>query len=149
LLPTLQRSYVVVEGVGTGDLRLGPGHYPATRLPGQHGTVAVAGHRTTYLAPFRSIDRLRPWQPVVLEMPFGRFTYSVERTRSGVFVGPVESTSGSTRLISPAPHTTTTASEKARNDHSSPRRARGSEPMATRARRYREDPVEFEDRARG
>jgi sortase A len=43
--------------------------------------VAIAGHRTTYRAPFRTIDKLRPGAPVVLEMPYGRFTYRVEETR--------------------------------------------------------------------
>ena len=59
----------MVEGVGTSPLRKGPGHYPDTPLPGEPGTVAVAGHRTTYLAPFRSVDRLRRGQPIVVEMP--------------------------------------------------------------------------------
>jgi sortase A len=50
-------------------------------MPGQGGTVAIAGHRTTYLAPFRTIDKLRPGQPIVLDMPYARLTYTVERTQ--------------------------------------------------------------------
>ena len=80
-LPTLGREYVMVEGTDPATLRKGPGRYPQTRLPGQHGTVAVAGHRTTYLAPFRTIDNLARGEPVVLTMPYGRFTYRVERSR--------------------------------------------------------------------
>ncbi len=80
-MPTLRRSFVMVQGVGTSALRKGPGHYSDTPLPGQRGTVAVAGHRTTYLAPFRTIDRLRRGQPLVLEMPYGRFVYRVEKRR--------------------------------------------------------------------
>ena len=80
-MPSLDRSYVMVHGVGQPTLRKGPGHYPDTPLPGQGGTVAVAGHRTTYLAPFRAIDELRPGDPIVLSMTYGRFTYRVERTR--------------------------------------------------------------------
>ena len=80
-LPTLGRSYVVVEGTGRGTLRKGPGHYPRTPLPGQRGTVGVAGHRTTYLAPFRTVNRLRRGEPVVIAMPYGRFTYEVRATR--------------------------------------------------------------------
>jgi sortase A len=74
-------SQVVVEGTDPGDLRAGPGHYPGTPLPGQRGTVAIAGHRTTYGAPFRKLDKLRPRDELVLVMPYGRFTYRVERTR--------------------------------------------------------------------
>ena len=80
-LPTLHRRYVVVQGTDLETLRKGPGHYPATSLPGQGGTVAIAGHRTTYLAPFRTIDQLRPGQPIILDMPYARFTYTVERTQ--------------------------------------------------------------------
>jgi sortase A len=80
-LPTLHRSYVMVQGTDSGSLRKGPGHYPRTALPGEPGTVAIAGHRTTYLAPFKTIDQLRPGDPVVLEMPYGRFTYRVQSSR--------------------------------------------------------------------
>ncbi|HWK27996.1 MAG TPA: class E sortase [Solirubrobacter sp.] len=74
-------STVFVKGTDAGDLRKGPGHYPATPLPGQRGTVGIAGHRTTYGAPFRRIDQVRPGDAIVLTMPYGRFTYRVERTR--------------------------------------------------------------------
>ena len=80
-LPTLGRRYTMVHGTDAATLRKGPAHFPGTTLPGQGGTVAVAGHRTTYGAPFRTIDRLRPGQRIVLTMPYGRFTYRVERTR--------------------------------------------------------------------
>jgi sortase A len=74
-------SSVVVEGTGAGDLRTGPGHYPRTPLPGQRGTVAIAGHRTTYDAPFRKIDKIKPRDEITVVLPYGRFTYRVERTR--------------------------------------------------------------------
>jgi sortase A len=72
---------VMVEGTGAGDLRRGPGHYPDTPLPGRGGTVAVAGHRTTYGAPFRHVDAVRPGNRIELRLPYGVFTYRVERTR--------------------------------------------------------------------
>lgn len=80
-LPTLGRRYVLIEGTDTASLRRGPGHYPATAVPGEGRTVAVAGHRTTYLAPFRPLDRLRPGDRIAIRMPYGRFVYRVERTR--------------------------------------------------------------------
>ena len=80
-MPSIGVSEVFVEGTGTGDLRRGPGHYPATPLPGQRGTVAIAGHRTTYGAPFHDVDDLRRGDRIELAMPYGRFTYRVERTR--------------------------------------------------------------------
>jgi len=75
-------SSVFVEGTDAGDLRKGPGHYPGTPLPGRRGTVAIAGHRTTYGAPFRRIDKVKPGDEVAVVMPYGRFTYRVERTRT-------------------------------------------------------------------
>ena len=80
-MPTLQQSFVVAEGTDAETLRTGPGHYPTTGLPGLSRTVALAGHRTTYLAPFAEIDDLERGDPIVLTMPYGRFTYRVESTR--------------------------------------------------------------------
>jgi sortase A len=80
-IPKIGLTRVIVEGTGTGDLRQGPGHYPATPMPGAPGTVGIAGHRTTYGAPFRNVDKLRPGDPIVVDMPYGTFTYKVDRTR--------------------------------------------------------------------
>jgi sortase A len=81
LMPAIGVSEVFVEGTGGGDLRKGPGHYPETSLPGERGTVAIAGHRTTYGAPFRRLDGLDPGDEIELVMPYGRYSYQVERTR--------------------------------------------------------------------
>jgi sortase A len=72
-------DFVVVQGADPGDLREGPGHYLGTPLPGLRGTVAIAGHRTTYLAPFRDLDQMRRGDLVVVTMPYGRFTYRTEK----------------------------------------------------------------------
>jgi sortase A len=80
-IPAIGLDQVVVDGTDAASLRKGPGHYPSAPLPGAHGTVAIAGHRTTYGAPFRRIDRVRPGQTITVEMPYGRFAYRVERTR--------------------------------------------------------------------
>jgi sortase A len=80
-MPKLGRSYVVVEGTATDDLRKGPGHYPKTPLPGEGGTVGVAGHRTTYGAPFRTVDKLKAGNELIMDMPYGRFTYKVDKVQ--------------------------------------------------------------------
>jgi sortase A len=80
-LPSAGVDDVMVEGTAAGDLSKGPGHYPATPLPGQAGTVAIAGHRTTYGAPFRNLDAVKPGDDIQLSMPYGVFDYRVERTR--------------------------------------------------------------------
>ncbi len=80
-LPTIGVEEVVVAGTDGASLRKGPGHYPETPLPGARGTVAIAGHRTTYGAPFRRLDRLERGDRLRVVMPYGSFTYRVERTR--------------------------------------------------------------------
>jgi sortase A len=80
-IPRIGASFVVVKGTSTSDLESGPGIYPETSFPGIAGTTAIAGHRTTYLAPFRHIDALRPGSRILLDMPYARFTYTVLGTR--------------------------------------------------------------------
>ena len=72
---------VVVRGTAPDDLREGPGLLDGTPLPGEHGTTAIAGHRTTYGAPFRHLDALRRGDTIGLRLPYGRFRYAVEATR--------------------------------------------------------------------
>jgi sortase A len=76
-IPRIHLDMAFVEGVGPDALALGPGHYPATPMPGQGGNVAIAGHRTTHLAPFWSLDELRPGDRVELVTARGRFVYRV------------------------------------------------------------------------
>jgi sortase A len=78
-IPEIGVNKVVVEGTDGGSLRKGPGHYPETPFPGIHGTVAIAGHRTTYGAPFNELDKLEQGDEILVEMPYGRFVYEVER----------------------------------------------------------------------
>lgn len=81
VIPRVGASYVVVDGTDTDDLISGPGIYKETRFPGIPGTTAIAGHRTTYLAPFREINFLRPGNHIVLNMPYAHFTYTVTGQR--------------------------------------------------------------------
>nr|MBA2529402.1 class E sortase [Euzebyales bacterium] len=77
----------VVEGTSVPALRQGPGHYVGTALPGQLGNFAVAGHRTTYGAPFYHLDDLRSGDEVLVTDRNGRrYTYRV-RTQEVVAPG--------------------------------------------------------------
>jgi sortase A len=80
-IPAIGVKDYVVEGTDTDTLRKGPGHYPDTPLPGERGTAAIAGHRTTYGAPFRDLDELNRGQVIRLDLPYGRYVYRVERTK--------------------------------------------------------------------
>lgn len=91
-LPTIEdKPMMVVEGVDTDELKLGPGHYPSCRpgfekplctewdeiFPGEKGRVIVSGHRTTYGQPFWALDRMERGDPIEIETQWGDFTYEV------------------------------------------------------------------------
>lgn len=80
-IPKIGADFVVVKGSSPEALRKGPGTYDETGLPGTPGTVAIAGHRTTYLAPFRHIDRLKPGDEITVRMPYATLTYRVEHSQ--------------------------------------------------------------------
>jgi sortase A len=77
-IPRIGASYIIVQGTDEATLEKGPGHYPGTAFPGLGQTVAIAGHRTTYLAPFRHIDALKPGDRILVRMPYAEFTYIVQ-----------------------------------------------------------------------
>ena len=76
-MPTIGIEELFVAGVEAPDLRKGPGHYGSTPLPGQAGNAAIAGHRTTYGAPFNRIDELQPGDELTVTTLQGEFTYRV------------------------------------------------------------------------
>jgi len=111
--PSLDRQYYVIEGTKTTDLRKGPGRYPDTALPGQSKTVAIAGHRTTYGAPFRTIDRLKPGDEIDMRMRYGTYVYKVQKMR---IVDPTETSVtdnvGYDRLVLTACHPLYSAAQR-------------------------------------
>jgi sortase A len=76
-IPKIGVDKIVVEGVGVADLRRGPGHYPESPMPGQPGNAAIAGHRTTYGAPFNRIDELVAGDEILVTTLQGAFRYEV------------------------------------------------------------------------
>jgi sortase A len=77
-IPRIGHTYNIIQGTDTSDLEAGPGHYPSTALPGMGQTVGVAGHRTTYLAPFRFLNEVTHGDRIIVTMPYGVFTYVVQ-----------------------------------------------------------------------
>ena len=76
-IPKIGVDSIVVNGVNREDLRKGPGHYPDTPLPGQEGNSAIAGHRTTYGAPFGDLDQLSEGDLIQVRTLQGSFEYRV------------------------------------------------------------------------
>ncbi len=80
-IPALGVSEIVVNGTDTDTLKRGPGRYLGSAMPGEGELVYIAGHRTTYGAPFSRIDRLRKGNRVYLELPFATFEYEITGSR--------------------------------------------------------------------
>ncbi len=74
-IPTIDLNKFVVAGVGTAELKRGPGLFLGSPLPGQLGNVAIAGHRTTYGAPFGRINEVKKGDRITLETSTGTYTY--------------------------------------------------------------------------
>jgi sortase A len=96
VIPSIGLNVVLVQGTDTSSLQRGPGHYTlanaeelaqgdGSAFPGQGKTMGIAGHRTTYLAPFRRIDEIQPGDEITLQMPYATFTYTVTKHE---IVGP-------------------------------------------------------------
>jgi sortase A len=80
-VPRLDLSVVVVNGTSTSDLRRGPGRHEESFMPGEGKLVYVAGHRTTYGAPFSAVDELEAGDTITVELPYGTVEYRVTRHR--------------------------------------------------------------------
>ncbi len=80
-IPAAGIDYVIVEGTDAATLEKGPGRYPETALPGQGKTIGIAGHRTTYGAPFRKINKIEEGDEIVVEMPYATFTYEFQKAK--------------------------------------------------------------------
>ena len=77
VIPKANVDKIIVEGVGVEDLKKAPGHYPGTPMPGEPGNSAIAGHRTTYGAPFYDLSNLEIGDPIMVTTGLGEFRYEV------------------------------------------------------------------------
>src|SRR5437667_430836 len=80
-VPRMGLNMIFVNGTDHDTLTKGPGRDLRTFMPGENRLVYIAGHRTTYLAPFSHIDSLRPGDRITLEVPYGTFIYTVTNHR--------------------------------------------------------------------
>jgi sortase A len=138
-IPNIDLDQVVVEGVGTTQLEMGPGHYPGTPLPGEQGNVAIAGHRTTYAHPFYDLNEVTPGNTIVLTTVQGIFVYTADgqqvvQPTDVAVVGPSASAeltlttcnprySAATRLVVTATLTSSLLFPAAAITHHGPRRS--------------------------
>lgn len=76
-IPKIEVDRIVVSGVSRNDLQKGPGHYPDTPLPGQLGNAAIAGHRTTYGAPFFRVNELAKGDKITVTTITGTYQYVI------------------------------------------------------------------------
>ncbi len=75
-IPRMGINMILVNGTDHETLKKGPGRDLRSYMPGQGELVYIAGHRTTYLAPFSHIDSLRTGDHVTLSMPYATLVYA-------------------------------------------------------------------------
>ena len=132
--PSIGLDWIVVSGVGTDELKKGPGHYPDTPLPGQAGNVGIAGHRTTYGAPFFDIDDLAAGDEVILTNTGGeRFVYKVTEQfivspSQYEVLAPTDSRSSPSRRVTPGTRPASASSCGRSSTRPSRRRSRTAAP---------------------
>jgi sortase A len=83
-VPRLSLDVIVVELANLDDrenLNRGPGHVPGTAYPGMPGNVFIAGHRTTYGAPFGGLDQMRNGDEIILTTAEGKHVYTAYEQR--------------------------------------------------------------------
>jgi sortase A len=74
-------NMIIVNGTDSDSLKKGPGRDQRTFMPGENRLIYIAGHRTTYSAPFSDINSMRKGDRVTIEVPYGRFIYAMTRHR--------------------------------------------------------------------
>ncbi len=99
-IPKIGVNSAVVQGIERPDLRKGPGHYPLTPMPGQVGNAAIAGHRTTYGAPFYRLDELAAGDDIAIRTVSGTYHYRVTQQ---LIVKPTD-----VQVLDPTPDATLT-----------------------------------------
>jgi sortase A len=80
-VPRMGVNMILVNGTDHDTLKKGPGRDARTFMPGENRLVYIAGHRTTYLAPFSHIDAIRAGDRITIEVPYGTFIYAATRHR--------------------------------------------------------------------
>ena len=75
--PVMGLDSIVVSGTAVSDLRKGPGHYTDSAALCSTGNAAIAGHRTTYGAPFGDIANLKFGDEIRVNTPYGNCIYTV------------------------------------------------------------------------
>jgi sortase A len=81
VIPRMGLNMILVDGTDHESLKKGPGRDLRSFMPGENRLVYIAGHRTTYLAPFSHIDSLRKNDTVTIQVPYATFVYSVTGAR--------------------------------------------------------------------
>lgn len=86
-IPAIGVDVPIARSVNSQVLQASVGSYRSTVLPGMAGNAAVAGHRTTYGAPFLRLDELEPGDIIIASTADGRFLYEVS---TSMVVSPSE-----------------------------------------------------------
>lgn len=115
-IPAIGIDYFVVEGVDMDSIKFGPGHDPATDMPGEVGNMVVAAHRDGKGSPFNDLEQLQPCDAIEVEDAENIYTYRVLPAADDVRYARVACTGESANALMEPPYDTLTGSEIVRPD---------------------------------
>ena len=104
MAPSIGLDKFIVEGAAATELRSAIGRYRGTSFLGDKGNVALAGHRTTYGAPFGRIGELLPGDKINILTPVGTAIYEVMDPviASKLWAGTVRAIGGGYSIVGPS-----------------------------------------------
>ena len=74
-------NHYVVFGATLNKLEYGPGYILGTSLPGTGGNFAIAGHRTTYGAPFGNLDKTEVGDSILFQTNTNQYEYVITEVK--------------------------------------------------------------------
>lgn len=74
-------NHYVVFGATLNKLEYGPGYILGTSLPGTGGNFAIAGHRTTYGAPFGNLDETEVGDSILFQTNTNQYEYVITEVK--------------------------------------------------------------------
>ncbi len=86
-IPAIDLQWDLQQGMTLTAINRGPSQWPGTAMPGAVGNMVIAGHRTTWGAPFRHLDALVPGDEIVFRVDGAKHVYEVVET---IFVLPTD-----------------------------------------------------------
>jgi sortase A len=77
IIPKIGLNSIVLEGATSKNLKKGPARLMESFSVGENGNSVITGHRVSYGAPFRNLDRLNDGDEIFISTPERNYKYIV------------------------------------------------------------------------